>query len=214
VQANVPSVWMVRICAPLLICGVALAQQLSPDLREVPLPEGIVVSSGKEDPEAIQEWDAIWAEVFVKTMVAEDGSPGSGVSVLMYKFGLDDRTASTLFRHVQSSFETRRRAASAARDSLCDSREQIVTKEDLVLGVGKIRKASDDARAEAVAQVEGIVGADAYKRIIEASNQFRSSILTFDVDLPTLLSHEPPSAVAERTERLCNPVAGRPLPAL
>ena len=199
---------LIRLCTSLLICGVAFAQDLFPDAREVPLPEGILAYDGKSDPDAISQWEGIWALVFVKTTVVEDGSLGSGRSALKYQFDLDDRTAAALFQHVQSSFEKRKRVASAARDDLCDNREQIVTREDLVRELGKIRKASDDARAEAVAQVQGIVGAEAYKKIVEASDEVRSSMLAFDVDLPTLLSKEPLSAVAERTERICSRAEG------
>ncbi len=196
-HAKIPVRCVIWLC-PLLLVGAA-AGQFSSNPREVPVPEDVIVSN----PETTPQWEGVWTLLFVSTVVADEGSPGSGVSALKAQFNLDDRTAATLFRRIQSALETRRRVASAARDDVCNRREQIVSREDLVKEVGKIRKASDDVRAEAVAQVESIVGVDAYKRIVEASDMVRSSMLSVDKDLPKALAREPLGAVAERTERMC-----------
>jgi hypothetical protein len=113
--------------------------------------------------------------------------------------------AAKLSEHIHLALEMRQRVATAARDDVCNRRDQIVSREDFVRQVETIRKASDDVRAEAVAQVEAIVGAEAYERIVEAGEKFRLS-MTVDVDLATKLANEPLSVVAERTEGLCNRV--------
>lgn len=200
----------VRLCAPLIASGIALAQDLVPAAREVPLPEDFISTSG----DAIPQWEGIWAVVFVHTTVVNDGSPGSGALLLKHQFGLDDGTATTLFQHVQASLEARRHAASVAREGLCEARDRIVSREDFVREMAKIRTASDDVRAEAVAQVEGIVGTDAYTKILEASDRARSSMGSVDVDYQKRLSNEPLSAVAEHSDRICGGVMAEPLPTL
>ncbi|HET8699989.1 MAG TPA: hypothetical protein VFO94_21070 [Gammaproteobacteria bacterium] len=168
-----------------------------------PLPKGVTGVSGQLNPLAISMTDAIWATVFLDPVISEETEgPGAGKADLE-NLGLDPASAAALFQHVQASVEARTRAATAARDNFCSSREQVVTKEDLVRGVEKIEKASDDARAVAIAKVAEIVSAEAHAKILAVSGERRSFMGKVDFDLRTSLSMQPDAAVARRMDLLC-----------
>jgi hypothetical protein len=208
-------------CTPLLIAVTCFAQlppgaseerlprdarelQLAPGEREAPLPEAYIEKDGRANPENILVADAVWALVFVQTKITEDsGLPANAMYSLKRQFGLDDATAAGLLRHVQTSFEANRRADLAGRDRFCDA--GVVTNEDYVREKERATKASEDVRVLAVAELEEVVGPEAYARILSAGNVQRSSMSKVEVDLRLLVANESAADIATRVELICKP---------